>query len=108
MPLAQRVLSFAVAVVLIAYGVSGFLRDELKLSTSKGGGGLLVFYDGAAWLLASAVIVGAILLLSVVVDHYDRRNNERAYRVFRSGALYVGLFLLGAAFLSYLYAGIVG
>ena len=105
---AERIFYLGLAVVLLAYGASGFIQGKLALSTSKGGGNVLVFYGSSAWLLASSVIVGAVLLLSVVIDHYDKRNNERWYQAFRRGALYSGICLLGAAFSSFFFRSLLG
>jgi hypothetical protein len=105
-PLLLRIYSLVLAAVLLAYGISGFMKDKLEVATSKGGH-RLVLYDRPAWLLASAVIVVAILLLSAIVDHYDRRNNEGWYRLFRRVLLYLGLALLAAAFVSYFYVSLL-
>lgn len=107
-PLTFRIFCIGVSLTLLAYGASGFLNNKLTLSTSKGGGGRLVFHDRPAWLLASAAIAGALVLLSVIVDHYDRRNNEVSYQLFRVGTLYLGFFLAAAAFAAYFYVGLFG
>jgi len=107
-PLSLRIYCLVLSALLLAYGVSGLMRNKLVVATAKGGGGRLVFYDGPAWLLASAVVVGAALLLLVVVDHYDRRNNETWYVVLRRTLLYLGLALLAAAFVSYFYLASFG
>ncbi|MBX3628159.1 MAG: hypothetical protein KF892_24325 [Rhizobacter sp.] len=107
-PFALRLYSLVLAALLLAYGISGFLNNKLEIATRKGGGGRLVLYDRPAWLLASSVIVGAILLLSLIVDHYDRRNNEGWYRAFRQAMIYVGLALLAAALVSYVYLALLG
>ena len=107
-PLSLRIYCFILSALLLAYGVSGFMRNKLEVATAKGGGGRLVFYDRPAWLLASAVVVGATLLLLVVVDHYDKRNNETWYVILRHTLLYLGLALLAAAFVSYFYLALFG
>lgn len=106
-PLPLRIYSLVLALLLLAYGVSGFLNDKLEFATGRGGGGRLLLHGGPAWLLGSAVIVGALLLLSVIVDHYDRRNNEHWYRLVRQSLLYLGFALLAAALTSYFYIGLV-
>ena len=107
-PLSVRIYSVVLAVLLLAYGVAGFVNDRLELATAKGSGGRLLLHGGPAWLLGSAVIVGALLLLSLVVDHYDRRNNEHWYRRVRKALLYLGFALFAAALTSYFYLGLVG
>ena len=44
-------------------------------------------------------------MLSVVVDHYDRRDNERAYRAFAKGSLLLAVVLLVLAMLVHLFTG---
>jgi hypothetical protein len=56
--------------------------------------------------MAAAMLCGAIVLLSVVVDHYDRRDNEAAYRLFKWLAVRIGWSLLAASLISHLYLGL--
>jgi hypothetical protein len=58
--------------------------------------------------MAAAMVIGACVLLSVIVDHYDRRNNERAYRMFRRVSVALGLCLVAASLVSYLIVVLAG
>jgi hypothetical protein len=102
-PLVERIFNICLAATLLAYGSYGFYADRLNISRRRSL--LVALRDGPAWLLAAAMVCGALVLLSVVVDHYDRRNNEVAYKVFRWLAVRVGWSLLAAALISHLYLG---
>ncbi|QPF71689.1 hypothetical protein G8A07_01260 [Roseateles sp. DAIF2] len=64
-----------------------------------------ILQGGPAWLMSAALLVGAVVLLSEVIDHYDKRNTERHYQLFRWIALHLGCCLAGAALLAHLYLG---
>jgi hypothetical protein len=58
--------------------------------------------------MAAAMVLGACALLSVVIDHYDKRNNEKWYLLFKRTAISVGLCLVAASLISYFIVGITG
>jgi hypothetical protein len=106
-PLFERVVSLLLALGLMLYGFAGLLKGRFSVSFVKARPGL--FISGRpAWLLAAAALAGALVLLSVVLDHYDRRDNECQYRIFRRIWLCVGLVLFLSAVGSGFYAGLVG
>ena len=86
--LGERLFNLVVGLVLLAYGIAGFLND--KLSISSRGRLIALLEGGPAWLMAAAAVLGATVLLSVLVDHYDRRDNERHYLAFRWAATRLG------------------
>ncbi|MGQ4661623.1 hypothetical protein [Lysobacter sp. F6437] len=47
-------------------------------------------HDVPAWIMYGAIICACTVLLSVVLDHYDRRNNEKHYRMFASIGEFLG------------------
>jgi hypothetical protein len=99
--LGERIFCVLVASVLLARGASGFLYARLEVSPPRQRTALLL-QGGPAWLMAAAMVIGACVLLSVVIDHYDRRNNERVYRIFRRVSVALGLCLIAASLVSYL------
>lgn len=81
------------ALVLIVHGVMGILSDDVIIPTKKA---VLHLHGVAGWITAGSMFCAALVLLAVVVDHFDRRNNEAAYRRFgrwmsRTGWLLMGL-----------------
>lgn len=106
-PLATRILNIAFAFLLIAYGLAGVFRGSFKVVPPKSKTGL-VLYDQPAWLFATAIFIGVVVLLSVVIDHYDKRNNERRYLVFKRVAVGAGLFLLLAALVAGFFIALIG
>jgi len=101
-PAVQRVLNLFLALVLVSYGLFGIVQGQMKISPPRSRIGL-VFYDRPLWLLAASMFVGALVLVSVVVDHYDRRNNEHHYRLFKRLTVALGLCLLASALVSGFY-----
>lgn len=68
------------ALLLIAYGTYGILKNDVYLPGKRGQG---VHFTGlTAWLAFAAMVLAALHFLAGVVDHYDRRNNEARYRDF--------------------------
>ena len=106
-PLATRIFNTAFALLLIAYGIAGVLRGNFKVAPPKSMTGL-VMYDQPAWLFATAIFIGVMGLLSVVLDHYDKRNNENKYFVFKRVAVGAGIFLLLAALASGFFIALIG
>jgi hypothetical protein len=106
--LLNRLLCLSLAGLLMAYGITGLLRNKMEISTAKGGGGVVVFAGLPAWLLASALLAAAAGLLSVVVDHYYRTSYEASKRQFKRSAASLALCLLVAAFISNFYMGLAG
>lgn len=104
----NRLLCLSLAGLLMAYGITGLLRNKMEISTAKGGGGVVVFAGLPAWLLASALLAAAAALLSVVVDHYYRTSCAASKRQFKHSAASIALCLVVAAFVSNFYLGLAG
>ena len=100
--LSDRVFNLVLASVLLAQGLFGFYAGRIELSPPKQRTPI-VFQEGAAWLMAAAMTVGAMVLISVVLDHYDRRNNERSYQIFKWLSVRLGLCLLAASLSAHIY-----
>jgi hypothetical protein len=105
-PRRVRVWNTVMALYLIAWGALGMYQNQIDLVERRVR--IAVLHDGPAWLMAMAFVCGATVLLSVVVDHYDRRNNESAYRAFRWVAIRLGWCLVAASLISYVYLFFVG
>ncbi len=105
-PPGERIFCSLLAFVLVAIGVVGLVQGQLKLAPPKSRIGL-VLYDAPLWLLVASLLTGAAVLLSVVIDHYDRRDNERWYQLFKRGAVFLGLLLLGSSLISGFLAALV-
>ncbi|HBC3841375.1 TPA: hypothetical protein KD881_004666, partial [Vibrio parahaemolyticus] len=93
--LSERLACALLSVFLIAYGGYGIYKNDLYIPARRGG---VHFSNEPAWLMYGAFVCGCIVMISVIVDHYDERNNERGYRIFRNVFKYLGfgLFCIAA------------
>ena len=93
-PKGERIGYIIFSLLLLAYGTYGVWVNDLFVPGRRSRG--IHLHDGTAWMMYGAIICACLVMLSVVVDHYDRRNNERHYRVFAAVGEYVGwtLFVL--------------
>lgn len=91
-PLTSRLLRTAGALVLIVHGVIGILRDDVIIPAKRS---VLHLHGVAGWITAGSMFCAALVLLAVVVDHFDRRNNEAAYRRFGRAMSRTGWILMG-------------
>lgn len=94
--LSARLLRMGGALVLIVHGVIGVVRDDVIIPTKKSA---LHLHGLSGWIVALSMFCAALVLLSVVFDHYDRRDNEAAYKQFgrNMARLAWGLMGLGMA-----------
>lgn len=76
----------AAALFVLAYAVYGLLIDDLVIEfpvrQRSTLGGALHLHGVVAWTMAAAMLCAVAVLVSAVVDHYDKRDNEAAYRRF--------------------------
>lgn len=80
-PATERFINILYAVVLMALAGLGLWKGTLLLPGKRTGGPNGAALSGvSAITMYGAILCACIVLLSTVVDHYDRRNNERAYR----------------------------
>lgn len=99
----DRVFNLVLGLMLFGHGVAGVLTSYVDLVGRQVR--IAVLEGGAALLMAAAFIVGAAVLFSVAVDHYDKRENEQYYQVFRWCATRLGCCLVVAALITHLYVG---
>jgi len=91
------------AVTWGAWACIGFLSGHLFFLVSRGGP---AHFSGLpALIFAGAVLACAVACMTMVVDHYDRRDNEAAYRRLKkqlwwgAGALFLVAILVAVVFL---------
>jgi len=98
-PSYERVGNIIFSVLLFSYGTYGVWVNDLYIPGKHGPGTHL--HNVPAWIMYGAMLCACTVMLSVVVDHYDRRPNEEAYRIFGQIGKYVGwgLFVLSLVFL---------
>ena len=78
-PLGERVVNILLSVLIFAYGTYGVLTDDLYIPGKHRG----THYHGEpSWILYGAFLCATANLMSVVVDHYDKRNNVKNYKLF--------------------------
>lgn len=90
----ERSANLWLSLLLLAYGGYGVWQNDLWLPGKRGG---LHLYDEPAWVMYAAMLCGCLVMVSVVVDHYDRRNNEKSYRLFAESTKAIGWILFALA-----------
>jgi MFS family permease len=95
--LSTRVFHVLSSLGLLAYGAFGLWIDDLYVPGKRGKG--IHFHGIAAVTMFFAMLSACVVLCSVVVDHYDRRDNESAYRRVATYGEFVGWSLMFAAVL---------
>lgn len=103
-PLPTRIFYVATAVVVFGYGLYGISIDDIFLPARRSEG--MHLHGIAAWLAFAAIICMAANLLSVVADHFDKRDNERAYRRFAHITSWAGWGFFALSLSVYLAQGI--
>jgi hypothetical protein len=96
-PLAERIVHVLLSIFLICYGVHGLLTDDLFLPSKHGRGTHL--HGTPMVLMIISMACATIVLMSTVIDYYDRRDNDRSYKLFARIAGYCGwtFFVLSLA-----------
>ena len=79
-PFGQRVLNSLLAIGLLTYGIVGLVLDDIYVPGKRNRG--IHLHGGPAITMFAAMVCAVLVLLAVVVDHYDRRDNERHYKLF--------------------------
>jgi hypothetical protein len=109
-PKSERKWNLILSAVLIVIGSIILVTDDLYIPlvrpknhfpTDNG----VHFHGKILWFIFAAFIAAASNMISVVLDHYDKRNNERNYRLFAMvseaigwSLLFLGLFLEALVF----------
>lgn len=74
------------AFVLVMYGAVGLWRNDVYVPGKYGRG--IHLHDSAAWILFGAMTAASVVLCLPIIDHHDKRDNERYYKLLaRSGSL---------------------
>lgn len=102
-PAGERWFYGVVAAIAIAYGSYGIWVDDIYIPGKSSGG--IHFHGLAAWLVYLGMLCLAANFLSVIVDHLDRRNNERNYRLFARVTCWAGWISYIAALLLFAFGG---
>lgn len=101
-PFKERVCHIILSILLIAYGTYGVLVNDLYIPGKRRG---IHLHDVPAWIMYGAIICACMVLFAVVIDHYDRRDNEKHYRMFASVGEYVGWSCFGVSLLWGMFSG---
>lgn len=80
--------------MLMGHGLYGVLRDDVIIPTKRG---VFHLHGLPGWVMALAMFCGAVVLIAAVIDHYDRRDNEGAYKRFGKLTARAGWLLTGVA-----------
>lgn len=92
----ERFWRLLTGVFLIVYGGIGLYLNDIFIPTKHGRA--IHLHGPAAWVMAAAMVCGAAVSLASVIDHYDRRDNEHAYRLFGRGFAALGWVLVVLSF----------
>ena len=77
-PFKERVLCCAASLFLLVYGSVAWYLGDLYVPARRGG----VHLTGWPMMLMLAAMAFATLaMMLIVIDHFDRRDNERHYRI---------------------------
>ncbi len=79
-PFGERVINIILSAIIFGYGTYGVLTDDIYIPGRSAGG--THFHGEPTWILYGAFLCTAANLMSVVVDHYDKRNNVKNYKLF--------------------------
>ena len=93
----ERVFYILLSLLVIYIGVTGLMRNDLYIRVNYRPG--VHFTDKAAIVMFFSMFCLVANLISIVVDHYDRRWNERYYKVFRKWTKYLGYSAFVIAFI---------
>lgn len=96
-PFSRRIWHVFLSTLLVAYGTVGLLLNEVLVPGRRGSG--YVYRDIPMWLVLGAMLAATCNLLAVVIDHYDRRENERYYRIWARYTQALGWALFAGAFI---------
>jgi DNA-directed RNA polymerase subunit RPC12/RpoP len=80
-PLTERISLVLSAIALFFYGTCGLYKDDIRTPGKVRIPGIHL-HGTAALICYFSIIIACCVMLSVVADHYDRRNNERKYKIF--------------------------
>ena len=98
-PLLSRVISILFSIILLTYGSYSLAINKFTIPffNKAGGGGIVYLYDGAAIMMYISFILYTLMMLAHVIDHYDERDNEYQYFIFKFIMIYLSiLFFIGA------------
>jgi hypothetical protein len=101
--LVDRLGSVLLILVIGAYTLWSLERNDFPVNIAKGAP--LHLHGIAAWLMVGAASSVVAVLISVLLDHYDRRDNEAAYRQFVRVGSVLGWSLCGSALVVHFLAG---
>lgn len=93
-PFEERVINIILSAIIFVYAAHGVLTDDFYIPGRSAGG---THYHGEpTWILFVAVLCAVANLMSVIVDHYDKRDNVKNYKLFARLAQFAGwtLFVL--------------
>jgi len=96
-PAHERIQNVVYSILLFSYGTYGVWINDLYIPAKKSRKGIHL-HDVPAWIMYGAMICACLVMISVVADHYDRRNNERNYKLFFNVFKYSGWCFFALAF----------
>jgi hypothetical protein len=91
-PAKTRIMYIFVSAGILIFSTIGICFDDVALIQKYGRG--VHFHGVPAWILYFSGLFAVANMISVVIDHYDKRNNERNYRVFAKVTQILGLIFL--------------
>lgn len=94
----QRIAYAVWAFVLVAYGTIGIAIDDIFVPGRRGNG--IHLHGSSAWLMYGAIVLGSTIFIAEIIDHFDTRDNERWYQIYRKIAKASSVTLIVSAFVN--------
>lgn len=91
-PLSERITNITLSIALFTYSTNSLLTNDFYFPGRNSGG--RHYHGESVWILYAAFICGVFNLLSVIIDHYDKRNNVKRYKLFARITQFSGWTLL--------------
>jgi formate-dependent nitrite reductase membrane component NrfD len=98
-PMSSRIISIIFSIALLSYGTYSIAVNKFTIPFygRDGSNGIVYLYDGAAIIMYISFLLYTLMMLAHVTDHYDKRDNESKYFIFKFVMIYLSmLFFIGA------------
>ncbi len=94
-PAVVRMFYALLALTWTAWAMIGLLSGHMFFMVSRRG---MIHFEGlAAMFFCAAVVLAVFLCVLPIIDHYDRRNNEVAYKRMRKAMAWAAVMVLATA-----------
>ncbi len=92
-----RTKNILLSIALLIYGGYGLIINDIMIPAGKvifGNRRIIHLENEQAFLMFGVILCIVTILLATVVDHYDKRDNEQKYFIFKVIISFIGVHLL--------------